>query len=100
MAIEVKFLDIKDCAATGTFWHAPKNTNINSGNNLGWSFDLVYDFFNFFNIPLTTQDSSYRRIPRLEFTNIQDCNATGATFCSPTASGNIDNGNNVGINFS
>ena len=103
MGIEVRFLDIQDSNATGTIWRAPTSVtyeNVNSGNNTGWNFNpIVYDFFTFFNIPLTTQDSDYRRIPRLKFTNIQDCNATGTTFLAPTSQGNVNNGNNAGIDF-
>lgn len=103
MAIEVKFLDVQDSNATGNIWRAPTSVtyeNVNSGNNTGWNFNpIVYDFFPFFNIPLTTQDSNMHRVPRLKNVNIQDCNATGITFLAPTTQGNVDNGNNTGIDF-
>lgn len=103
MAVIVSFLDIQDSIATGTTWKAPTvapYNNVNSGNNLNWRFGkIIRDFFPFLNLPISTADSDILRVPRLTYVSIQDCAATGDTWIATTSTGNVDDGNNTGFDF-
>jgi hypothetical protein len=103
MAITVSYLDIQDSIATGTTWRAPLVSpfnNINSGNNTNWKFEkLIKDFFLFLNLPVSLSYSDLFAVPRLQYTDIQDCVATGTTWIATTSTGNINSGNNSGFDF-
>jgi hypothetical protein len=103
MAFTVSFTDIQDSNAVGGNWRAPlvaPQNNVDSGNNVGWKFGkIVRDFFPFLNLPISLAASEVLSIPRLQFVSVQDCEATGETWIATTSTGNVDDGNNTGFDF-